>query len=84
MDSLRTALEPSLDSAQRERFAHELRRLPQMGGPGFPRRGRNGGRSRRGGTPPAPAPGPPPAGSPPAGSAAVSSPVTTPTPTTPR
>lgn len=71
MDSLRTALEPTLDASQRERLARELRRLPQMGGPGFPRRGRNGGRSRRGGTPPAtPAV--------PAGSSATQSPTTRP------
>jgi hypothetical protein len=50
MDSLRTALAPSLDSAQRDRLAHELTRLPQMGGPGGPGgRGRGGPRGRRGG-----------------------------------
>src|ERR1700759_3168557 len=34
MDSLRTTLEPTLDAGQRDRLAHELTRLPQMGGPG--------------------------------------------------
>jgi len=57
MDSLRVLLEPSLDSAQRDRLARELTRLPRgVGGPGG--RGRGGAHGRRGG----PSNGPPPGG----------------------
>lgn len=47
MNSLRVALDSTLDRDQRERLARELRRMPQVRGPGEAGRGR-GGRGRRG------------------------------------
>jgi hypothetical protein len=47
MDSLRIALDSSLDAGQRDRLAKELRRMPQMG-PGGGGRGRGGSRGHRG------------------------------------
>ena len=72
MDSMRVALDSSLDAGQRDRLARELRRLPQMGAPGGPGGRGRGGRGRHGGPPDGPPPGagspanapPPPAGSP--------------------
>ncbi|HEY4307325.1 MAG TPA: hypothetical protein VGM82_22830 [Gemmatimonadaceae bacterium] len=71
MDSLRVALDSSLDAGQRQRLAGELTRMSQMGGPGgFGGRGRGGRGGRRGGGgPPDGPPGSPPgaaAGQPPA------------------
>jgi hypothetical protein len=48
LDSLRTALEPSLDAGQRDRLAGELTRMRRMGPGGPGGRGRGGPRGRRG------------------------------------
>jgi hypothetical protein len=48
MDSLRAALDSSLDADQRDRLARELRRMSRIGLPGGPGR-RGGSRGRRGG-----------------------------------
>ena len=57
LDSMRTALAPMLDQAQRDRLAHEVGRMPPFG----PGRGRGGPPPfGRGGAPPDGRGGPPP------------------------
>lgn len=58
MDSMRLALDSTLDAGQRDRLAGELRRMPQIRGPGEGGRGRGGQRGRRGGPPGGPPPSP--------------------------
>ena len=49
MDSMRVSLDSTLDAGQRDRLAQELRRMPQIRGPGEPGGRGRGGRGRRGG-----------------------------------
>jgi len=49
MDSMRVSLDSMLDPGQRDRLARELRRMPQIRGPGEPGGRSRGGRGRRGG-----------------------------------